>query len=458
MAKKELNINLLTARYFSVKYQFSIRGYLMLTNELKPLLRLFLIGLSVLHINQVIGETPKTYQEIENEKIEISMESIPHYVSELNPEIIKAKYFLSELHALDKGAGIWTNPTIQPGVIRNLNTREYNLSFGVSQKLLSSHKRKSQQSISSNKISLQDSALYLQIFRASEEARDLLIHLTSFHKKEKLLMEQLDNFEKLLALKTLFISQGEESEINAGYLEHRIFLKKQELENLKILNDTTRADLALIFGKSAPNNVALVFPDWKIPNTIPQVDLSKLEEHPEIKFRKSQIDLAHAQIRLEKNRKYTDPTLMAEVQSGIVEDIPIGFEQETSFRFGVSFQLPIWNDNSHNVKAKRIMAQQKEASLGFTKNELKTRAHSLRRNLETLLHNINNTRTIAISASEKRVESLNKFNKNGVASIDQVARAQTEHFEMELSLLSIEEQFLKLFNSYCSLFQINAIH
>lgn len=375
---------------------------------------------------------------------QINLDSVGHFVERWNPDLASRRIQLARSESLVGFESRYPNPLVQPRISRNTQTREHNLGLIINQEIPTRGKRSLKNSIELLKIESIQAEIENLTHQLKLKATQALIELGFLKLDEKYLVQQIDKLSELLATKKTLAARGEDTSISIAQLEFQITNLEFQHINHKEEEKITHFELLNLLGTIHPHSVNIVPPDvqdWHLS----QLDKSEgtlSSFHPELVIKKSALEIATISYRLEKLQNVQNPTLIFGVESGIEEDLPIGFVRESTFSLGVSMPLPIWSNNSKLIRAKLWDKQHAEVALKHKENQLNRRILFLKSMITMNFSLYDQLQKNTLPAAKQRLQMLNNFQEQGQGSIDFIVKAETDFHLMRLKEMETRKKII----------------
>ena len=147
-------------------------------------------------------------------------------------------------------------------------------------------------------------------------------------------------------------------------------------------------------------------------------------ERPDVLAAETDVRAAESNLKLQKAERIPDPTFSV----GVEHEPPGGGPDVNTFNIGVSFPLPIWNQNGGNIKAARAALDQSRITLG----QLKAQAIADLANAETAYNEASlrwlRYRDQTVPKSAKVRETIEfKYEKGAATLLDLLNAEQTDN-------------------------------
>jgi len=153
-------------------------------------------------------------------------------------------------------------------------------------------------------------------------------------------------------------------------------------------------------------------------------DTNTNAERPDVLAAETDVRAAESNLKLQKAERIPDPTFSI----GVEHEPPCGGPDANTFNIGVSFPLPIWNQNGGNIKAARAALDQSRIVLG----QLKAQAVADLANAETAYNEAYlrclRYRDQTVPKSAKVRETIEfKYEKGAATLLDLLNAEQTDN-------------------------------
>lgn len=376
----------------------------------------------------------------------ISRESLPMILGTISPDNRINQLSVQAAEAHSYSAGKLPDPSLTPGFERNLQSREYSISLGVSQEIPIRGKLRQMSIIAENATRRQIAHNQSEQFHKVIDGRKLLIQMAIAEQKIATQQKKILNLEKLLESKLDLVAVGEDSRISTGKLEYELAGSRFDLNTSKLEIDTLRYSLLSLIGLEE-SSISLQLPNIENLKNLPDPATFSLDQplelkyHPQLVFLGSIAQLRESESKLEKLNRYADPKWMIGIASGLREDRPFGFERESSVSFEVSIPLPLWNNRRGTIEASESHYQSAELARNTLEVHLRNKASHLARLLQSHHRTITDLTQNTRPALSQRIQGLTEFREQGLATQEQIAQAEADAMNMDLNFLASLEKF-----------------
>ncbi len=370
-------------------------------------------------------------------EVRLSLENAGTQVRARNPELRALRWRIEEARGRMDAAGRWTNPEVGVEYRNDTDFGEGGLAFSVDQKFPLTRRLLREKEVSAKQVELAEWEVRDAERLMVAEAETLTVELLTLDKQHALLRQQAEVAAQQARFIERRVKSGEISPLDAQQAKvdsRRLALEARKLETERL---KTRGRLQALLGLGAEENLVLEggLPKQELPAS---GDWARRADWQQAR---AEENAARSEIALAEAKRWDDISVGVVVE-GEREENDAGRKEDSVFvGFRVSLPLPLWNDNSGEVREKKAAAERvrlgAEALMVAISHELRLAREEMRDALELARE----VREELLPLAQEQVAALEKAYAAGQAELLAVLKAREQCLQLEDGLLAAERNF-----------------
>ncbi|MGE9290961.1 MAG: TolC family protein [Puniceicoccales bacterium] len=362
-----------------------------------------------------------------------------------NLELEAARTVLARAQAQSIDAGRLSNPELGfrgKSDFLDGGVGEHNLEIGIAQRFPVTDRLSREREVAAIEIELAQIEIEMGELQLAAETAEVYFTVQAQIAKRQLEEERLELTQRLADFLETRVLAAEASPLETKRLRMEEFQIGQELADLEIAEDQSRARLADLLGLPAGQEFTLneILYD-QILEPLPPLAEDWLTKHPAYRYRALGVDLASEQISLARAGRWGDVGVELFFESKYEGDNASTLERENLVGLGVGIPLPILQQNRGKIEASR--ADRREAALRL--EAIRQRLHrEARLQAETAHHAREHLKVYTEGVSELMEESLSEVEMayaQGQIDFDALLRLREQTLEIRQHQIELHLEY-----------------
>lgn len=182
--------------------------------------------------------------------------------------------------------------------------------------------------------------------------------------------KEITSLEQLLAAMKMQQLKGNVSLLEASRVEALLFSLRKEKSEIEESLRGLRGELNILLALPASQDIKLIFDEQVLKQVdISSISLSSLEaqlnERPDVKLAKAQVEASQVNLRLQKALAYPTVSIKGQYDKS-------GSFMENYFGLGLSASLPVFNRNQGNIKSAHLEVEQSQCGTTAAQQKAQT--------------------------------------------------------------------------------------
>lgn len=372
-------------------------------------------------------------------KLYVSYRTIPLRIDQHNPDLRAARLRIEEASGRNTQSGKLKNPVIGAQVGSRDGFRQPGLTLNLTQafpltKRLSLEKEVTRRDLELARVEVADVKR-----RLVGDARQALIRFLTVQEQRSLRVQQISLAEELEESLKSAAEKGEVSALDVGLVKLEVMQLQTEVRQFEAQLKAINGELKPLLGLPVEDPIIvgdrfqqLAGMDVEKPNVLKRAD---------IQAAKLRIGEAQAREDLERAKKYSD--LQVSLFAGIerIEDVPIGFENESMVGIGFSLPLPFWNQNEGNIQEAGARVSRRKLELAALTKKAQHEVKAANDELREWLALVRQVDRDLLPAAEKQFQLARTSYQEGLSDIQTVLRSREKLLQLRQSRINALSKF-----------------
>ncbi len=298
-------------------------------------------------------------------EIRVTPESAGSYAVRHHPGLAAARLKVAEARGRLRQAGRMPNPEVELGFSRNVDKPEGGGSGFVQQRFPITARLRLEKAVSRSALAAAEAEVQNEERKLRADAATLAVKILAVEAQRALRQQQLSNSRELGDFTRRRREAGEASDLDLAQVQ----IETQQLKIEQLQLEAERAalvgELRPLFGCS-PGTAILVSGQLSPPASVPH---RALVLRPDLIAAQNNAEAARQTAALARAQRWSDVAVGVGVERERTEDVPEGFDGDTSVGVRLSVPLPLWDRGEGRIEetaAAAERARQEAAALGLT--------------------------------------------------------------------------------------------
>ena len=392
--------------------------------------------LSATLIATIIGLASQTV--FAAEALVVSLKSIPDRIRKQNPDLIAARYLITEAQGRLHQSGRRSNPELNIDANHNGTFRERGISIGLTQKFPVTNRLALEKAVSTTALKGAQAEIRDVERQLIADSQQILIRSLTIRLQKQLLIKQSDLAKQLADYISEAAKKGEGSVLDAGQARLEAAQFSNQLRQLDAEEANLLGTLKPLLGMSVNENIVISGNLPKIP--LPSRNLNTARR-PDLQAAQLGIQQAAESVELERSRRYDDIELSFSGGYDRAEDAPEGFDEEAVFSFGVTIPLPLWNNNDGAVQEAHARKTRREKEVIALDKNIRHEAATAHAEMTEWAKLAQEVSTTLLPLAEKQAELAAQAYREGQGDLQATLRTREQLLKLASSKLNALRNF-----------------